>query len=360
MLASLLSLAATAACPCRRPQDVVIVFDASQKNASSHDASLDTALAALVDELSGSDGTTQIALVAFAGTASTCSLYSDCATTLTGLTSDASTLTNAIGTRDASQGERCTSCGLEMALQLLRDGRAAAGATVLLLTNGAQTVGGDGQKAITKAGLLVANLTDRNASISAVGFLDGVTPGSNDAQLMNVSVAAIGATGSAQMVAAVAQLGVSDLATALLLCDACPPPPPSLPPSPPLPEPPPPGWQDGGYGSPDDLGHLAGALPMFLYCLVLLITSFPRSTRFLKSLQSPPLKFLGGLVSPQPYGCSPALLDPLVLLFGGSIPALIHFNTLSTTNASMHELYHFLAHLFTGVMGGMSLAIRLR
>jgi hypothetical protein len=128
----------------------------------------------------------------------------------------------------------------------------------------------------------------------------------------------------------------------------------------PVPEPPPPGWQDGGYGSPDDLGHLAGALPMFLYCLVLLITSFPRSTRFLKSLQSPPLKFLGGLVSPQPYGCSPALLDPLVLLFGGSIPALIHFNTLSTTNASMHELYHFLAHLFTGVMGGMSLAIRLR
>ena len=49
-------------------------------------------------------------------------------------------------------------------------------------------------------------MADRNASVSAVGFFDGVAPGSVDAQLMTQTIAAIGATGSAQMVATVAQV----------------------------------------------------------------------------------------------------------------------------------------------------------
>ena len=40
-------------------------------------------------------------------------------------------------------------------------------------------------------------MADRNPSISAVGFLDDVVPGSDDADLMNRTVAAIGATGLA-------------------------------------------------------------------------------------------------------------------------------------------------------------------
>lgn len=150
------SLAAAAACPCRQSQDVVIVFDASYKNdASSLDTSINVVLTALVEELSGPDSATQIALVAFAGSVSACNPYSDCATVLTGLTSDASTLTAAITGRGVSGGDRCTSCGIEMALQLLRSGRVAAGATVLLLTNGVQNIGGDDQKAVDKSELLV-------------------------------------------------------------------------------------------------------------------------------------------------------------------------------------------------------------
>lgn len=156
---ALLSLAAAAACPCRQPQDIVIVFDASVKSASSVDASVNAALTELVGKLSCPDSATQIALVAFAGSPSECTPPSDCTTVLAGLTSDASTLTAAIAGRGASEGKRCTSCGIETALQLLSSGRAAAGATVLLLTNGAQTVGGGGEggNAANKAVLLLVS-----------------------------------------------------------------------------------------------------------------------------------------------------------------------------------------------------------
>ena len=153
---ALLSLAAAATCPCRQPQDIVIVFDAAGTNSPSLDASVNAVLTALVQELSCPDSATQIALVAFAGEALKCDDYSDCTTVLAGgLTSDASTLTAAIAGRGASEGERCTSCGIERALQILKGGRAAAGATVLLLTNGAQTVGGAIEKAGDTAVLLM-------------------------------------------------------------------------------------------------------------------------------------------------------------------------------------------------------------
>ena len=148
---ALLSLAAAATCPCRQPQDIVIVFDAAGTNSPSLDASVNAVLTALVQELSCSDSATQIALVAFAGSPSECMPYDDCTTVLTGLTSVESSLTNAIAGRGASGGKRCTSCGIETALQILKGGRAAAGATVLLLTNGAQTVGGAIDKAVNKS-----------------------------------------------------------------------------------------------------------------------------------------------------------------------------------------------------------------
>ena len=150
-----LSLAAAAACPCRQPQDIVIVFDAS-KNAPSLDASVNNKLTALVQELSGHSAT-QITLVAFAGSVSGCEPYVKCTALLTGLTSDASTLTAAIANRGASEGDRCTSCGIETALQLLRGGRTGATATVLLLTNGVQNIGGDYLKAANKSELLLVS-----------------------------------------------------------------------------------------------------------------------------------------------------------------------------------------------------------
>ena len=148
MLAGLL-LAAAAACPCRKPQDIVIAFDASAKDAPEVDGILNDALTDLVDELSGPDSATQIALVAFAGAGSTCDLFTECTTLLTGLTSDASELTADITGR-ASAGDRCTSCGIESALQQLKTGRADADATVLLLINGAQNVAGGDLKAANK------------------------------------------------------------------------------------------------------------------------------------------------------------------------------------------------------------------
>ena len=155
MLAGLL-LAAAAACPCRKPQDIVIAFDASAKDTSIDDA-LNAKLTALVEELSGPDSATQIALVAFAGAGSTCDLFTECTTLLTGLTSDASELTTDITGRIASavDQKRCTSCGIEMALQELSGGRATADATVLLLINGAQNVGGDDLKAASKTAELL-------------------------------------------------------------------------------------------------------------------------------------------------------------------------------------------------------------
>ena len=151
-----LSLAAAAACPCRQPQDIVIVFDASKKINTSLDASVNNKLTALVEELSGHSAT-QITLVAFAGSVSGCEPYAKCTANLTGLTSDASTLTAAIASRSASEGDRCTSCGIETALQLLRGGRTGAAATVLLLTNGVQNIGGDYRKADSKSELLLVS-----------------------------------------------------------------------------------------------------------------------------------------------------------------------------------------------------------
>ena len=55
-------------------------------------------------------------------------------------------------------------------------------------------------------------MADRNPSISAVGFLDDVVPGSNDADLMNDTVAAIGATGLAQMVTTMAEVAAPNVA----------------------------------------------------------------------------------------------------------------------------------------------------
>ena len=156
MLAGLL-LAAAAACPCRKPQDIVIAFDASAKDSDLVDDALNAKLTDLVNELSGPDSATQIALVAFAGITGQCEgdTFPQCAPLLTGLTSDASELTDDIAGQ-ASAGDRCTSCGIERALQVLENSqRATADATVLLLINGAQNVGGDDLKAASKTAELL-------------------------------------------------------------------------------------------------------------------------------------------------------------------------------------------------------------
>ena len=157
MLAGLL-LAAAAACPCRKPQDIVIAFDASAKDTSIDDA-LNAKLTALVEELSGPDSATQIALVAFNGKEGECDPFTRCTTDLTALTSDASQLTAAIDTREPSANDRCTSCGIERAFELLSASqRKTADATMLLLINGVQNVGGSYDTAANKSAELLVLL----------------------------------------------------------------------------------------------------------------------------------------------------------------------------------------------------------
>ena len=119
-----------------------------------------SAFTALVKELSGHSAT-QITLVAFAGLENKCEPYTMCTAVLANLTSDASTLTAAIANRRTSEGteeKRCISCGIETALQLLLRGRTEAAATVLLLTNGAQNIGGGGkEKAVNKTQRLLVS-----------------------------------------------------------------------------------------------------------------------------------------------------------------------------------------------------------
>ena len=157
MLAGLL-LAAAAACPCRKPQDIVIAFDASAKDSASIDDDLNAALTELVQELSSTDSATQIALVAFAGTKGSCDPFTQCTTLLTGLTSDASQPTADIAGRGASADDRCTSCGIERAFQQLSAGRTTADATMLLLINGVQNVGGSHLTAANKSAELLVFL----------------------------------------------------------------------------------------------------------------------------------------------------------------------------------------------------------
>ena len=160
MLAGLL-LAAAAACPCRKPQDIVIAFDASPKKLKTIDDALNAKLTALVEELSGPDSATQIALVAFAGITGECEgdTFPQCAPLLTGLTSDVDTAVITGRDEPADDHKRCTSCGIERALQVLENSqRAMADATVLLLINGAQNVGGDDLKAASKTAELLVFL----------------------------------------------------------------------------------------------------------------------------------------------------------------------------------------------------------
>ncbi len=110
------------------------------------------------------------------------------------------------------------------------------------------------------------------------------------------------------------------------------------------------GWWNGGYGTPDDMGHLAGGLPLIIYGLILMLNFMGR------------LKSRGRIVT-RVFGTPPYIqngyLDTTVLIISGALPAMIHFNTLTSTNPSTHELYHFLAHLFTLSLGLLSLTTRL-
>jgi hypothetical protein len=80
---------------------------------------------------------------------SLCSLTHACtrcqvATTLVDLTSDRSLIEQRLASRPPSSGQTCISCGLEKAQDMLRtNARPAALVIVLLITDGAQTVGGD-------------------------------------------------------------------------------------------------------------------------------------------------------------------------------------------------------------------------
>ena len=159
MLAGLL-LAAAAACPCRKPQDIVIAFDASPKDRLIDDA-LNAKLTALVEELSGPDSATQIALVAFAGITGECEgdTFPQCAPLLTGLTSDVDTAVITGRDEPADDHKRCTSCGIERAFQLLSASqRQTADATMLLLINGVQNVGGSHLTAANKSAELLVLL----------------------------------------------------------------------------------------------------------------------------------------------------------------------------------------------------------
>jgi len=119
------------------------------------------------------------------------------------------------------------------------------------------------------------------------------------------------------------------------------------------------GWFSD-YGSIDDMGHFAGAFPLYVYCVLLLVNAMG-GPEFVGRKRNGN-KFWGlfvRLLSAQPMGREDGLLDSVMLLLGGGIPALIHFNTLTTNNSSMHELYHFMAHVFTFSMGIMSFCIKL-
>ena len=160
MLAGLL-LAAAAACPCRKPQDIVIAFDASPKKLKTIDDALNAKLTALVEELSGPDSATQVALVAFAGITGECEgdTFPQCAPLLTGLTSDVDTAVITGRDEPADDHKRCTSCGIERAFQLLSASqRQTADATMLLLINGVQNVGGSHLTAANKSAELLVLL----------------------------------------------------------------------------------------------------------------------------------------------------------------------------------------------------------
>ena len=137
-----LIIAAAATCPCRLPQELVLVVDATQ-SVAPHSALLSGVLTSLIVELRP-DSTTRVALVTFGGGVANCATYSDCSQVLTALTSSEPALTGALSGWSASDdSRRCTSCGIEMAEDVLEDGmRADAGTSVLLVTNGPQTVAG--------------------------------------------------------------------------------------------------------------------------------------------------------------------------------------------------------------------------
>ena len=65
------------------------------------------------------------------------------------------------------------------------------------------------------------------------------------------------------------------------------------------------GWF-AGYGSEDDLGHLAGALPLFIYCILLLVNTFNGFQRLTKSMQGEDkgviIRVTGRLLSAEPFG----------------------------------------------------------
>ncbi|GMH60060.1 hypothetical protein TL16_g02962 [Triparma laevis f. inornata] len=115
-----------------------------------------------------------------------------------------------------------------------------------------------------------------------------------------------------------------------------------------------PSWPSG-YGSPDDLGHLAGSLPLLIYSLILCLNSLPRIANSFLGFRK---FFIVKIISTPPYG--DGYLDSIVLFLGGVIPAVIHWDTLNSTNKSVHEKYHFLGHLFTAFMGLLSFTIRIR
>ena len=139
---SLIVAGGLATCPCRQPQELVLVFDATQ-SVAPYNALLRGVLTSLIQELRP-DSTTRVALVTFGGGVANCAAYSDCSQVLTALTSSQPALTGALSGWEASDdSRRCTSCGIEMAEDVLENEmRADAGTSVLLVTNGPQTVAG--------------------------------------------------------------------------------------------------------------------------------------------------------------------------------------------------------------------------
>ncbi|GMH57481.1 hypothetical protein TrRE_jg638, partial [Triparma retinervis] len=120
------------------------------------------------------------------------------------------------------------------------------------------------------------------------------------------------------------------------------------------------GWW-GGYGRPDDLGHLAGGAPLVLYGLAFMAMSGGGRRRGRKGVRKGPTWWARETLTPeQTNRKGGGYLEIATLIGGGGIPSAVHLNTMIKGNSSLHEKYHFMAHLFTFATGILALSLRSR
>ena len=141
--------------------DVMLVADASSSVADIHDE-VNLFIETLAHKLTldaANPASPRMGLVTFNGPPIgqlEAFLESEASQLVFSLTASASLITTALADRSESTGTTCISCGLLRAQQHLSQvKRSSAQGVVILLTDGAQTVGGDDQTAIQYANRLV-------------------------------------------------------------------------------------------------------------------------------------------------------------------------------------------------------------